>query len=254
MLRILSSIILITFIVVLVVFIYYLIYSKKINKKIQSGQVVDRKMMDIPKTIKIAMITLLLAYFTIVLVSVMQDKNSVVTITRQEFAVIDLTDYKFSSYFGARENDDASFAQVYSKESNEGYKKTVVKDGDFIFTVFTTISGSDNFHPDFLCYVDYVGEDKSELRRYTNCQFIYNTSKEISSSASCGVGEIEKELLYVGNLNGGDSFKITESLLDATGEQKYSKAEEEAYKEDKGQFPSFSDYAISSGSVTITID
>lgn len=253
MFGILSVMVLVTLIVVIAVFIYYLIYIQNINKKIQSGQVSNKKMVDIPKIIMIAIIVLLLLYSVILSVAIRQRDANATIVNRNNFAVIDLTDYKFCGFAGPKENNDASFAKLYSKENNEGYDKSIVEDGDFVFTVFTRNSDPDDFHPDFFCYVDYVGEVRDELDRYSSNEFV-DESSDAKSSVSSGGEDIDKSLLYIGNLNDGISLIITEGVLDDAGVQSFYKAEEEAYKADKDEFPSFVDYAISSGSVIITIE
>ncbi|MGN0395104.1 MAG: hypothetical protein ACI4EF_07060 [Coprococcus sp.] len=146
----------------------------------------------------------------------------------------------------------ASFAKVYSKESNEGYSKSIVNDGDFVFTIFVRNSDHDDFHPDYLCYVDYTGEVKDELSFYNGAMYIDNENGEETGGTSSGGGYIENRL-YIGNLNDGESLKITAGVLDYDSEQAFLEAKYEAYESDKGEFPSYIDYAISYGSTVITI-
>jgi len=251
---ILGVVILITSIVAIALLIYYFVYVKNINKAIQSGQKSRKKMVDIPKAIMITVIVLLLSYALILSTALKQSHKRASIVNRNSFAIIDLTDYTFSSYSGIKENNDASFAKLYSKESNEGYDKSIVKDGDFIFTIFNRKSDADEYHPDFLCYVDYIGEVRDEFQSYYNCEFIDNKSNKVSGGISSGGGSCDNNILFIGNLNNSDSFRITESFLDDAGTQSFREAEGRAYKADKGEFPSFTDYAISSGSVTITIN
>ncbi|WP_167957980.1 hypothetical protein [Anaerosporobacter faecicola] len=254
MFSILGVIVMVTFIVAIAVFGYYLIYVNNINKKIQRGQVSNKKLIDMPKIIMIAIIVLLLFYSIILSVELSHSNKDVAIVNHNNFAVIDLSDYTFFEHSGLRENDDASFAKVYSKEVNKGYDKSVVRDGDFVFTIFVRNTDQDDFHPDYLCYVDYVGEVKDELLRYNNCEYIDGVSGKETGGRSGGGGAVQTKLLYIGNLNEGSSFRITECILDAAGEREFAQAEEEAYKADKGEFPSFAEYALSSGSTTITIE
>lgn len=254
MFSIIRIIVMVTFIVVIAVFGYYLFYVKNINKKIQHEQVSNKKMVDMPKTIMVAIMVLLLFYSIILSTELRRSNNKEEIVNRNNFAVIDLSDYTFYCSLGSRENNDASYARAYSKEANQGYKKSVVRDGDFVFTIFTRSTDQDDFHPDYLCYVEYVGEVKSELLRYNKCEYIDNASGKETFGISNGGGDVQVNLLYIGNLNDGVSFKITEGILDAAGQQQFANAEGEAYKADKGEFPSFTEYALSSGSVIITIE
>lgn len=93
------------------------------------------------------------------------------TTNRNNFSIIDLSTYTFCGYPGTKMNDDASYTKVYSKKENQEYKKSVVKDGDFIFTIFIRNTDHNDFHPDYLCYVDYVGQIKSKYVRYDKGEF-----------------------------------------------------------------------------------
>lgn len=253
MFNIIVIIVLVTFIIGIAMFCYYLIYAHNINKKIQSGQVNHKKMIDIPKAMMIAIIILLLSYSVILSVGLKQSYDVTTTTNRNNFSIIDLSDYTFCGYSGTRVNDDASYTKVYSKKENKGYDKSVVKDGDFIFTLFTRNTNYDDFHPDYLCYVDYIGKMKSDFVRYEMCEYVNITSPQSKGSIMNGGGNLKRSLLYIGNLNEGESFKITECVFDEKTETKFSKANEKAYKNDKGEFPSIKKYALSSGSATITI-
>ena len=71
-------------------------------------------------------------------------------------------------------NKGNSFYDVFlprSYKENQEYKKSVVKDGDFIFTIFIRNTDHNDFHPDYLCYVDYVGQIKSKYVRYDKGEF-----------------------------------------------------------------------------------
>ena len=201
MFSIIWIIVMVTFIVVIAVFGYYLFYVNNINKKIQREQVSNKKMIDIPKTIMIAIMVLLLFYSIILSAELRRSNNKEEIVNRNNFAVIDLSDYTFYSSLGSRENNDASYARAYSKEANQGYKKSVVRDGDFVFTIFTRSTDQDDFHPDYLCYVDYVGEVKSELLRYNKCEYIDNASGKETFGISNGGGDVQVNLLYIGNFS-----------------------------------------------------
>lgn len=253
MFNIIVIIVLVTFIIGIAMFCYYLIYAHNINKKIQSGQVNHKKMIDIPKAMMIAIIILLLSYSVILSVGLKQSYDITTTTNRNNFSIIDLSDYTFCGYSGTRGNDDASYTKVYSKKENKGYDKSVIKDGDFLFTLFTRNTDYDEFHPDFLCYVDYIGKMKSDFTRYEMCEYINISNSQAKESVVNGGGNLKTSLLYIGNLNERESFKITECVFDEKTEAKFSKANEKAYKNDKGEFPSIKKYALSSGSATITI-
>lgn len=256
MFSIIGMIFLCTIIVLVAVVVYYIIYANRINKKIQSGDISIKKMIDIPKVIMISIIVLLLMYSIILSIDIEQCQrahNSQLN-NRNNYVEIDLTDYKFCSYSGTLETNDASFAKIYSKEENEGYKKTIHKDGDFVFTVFTRISSHDDFHPDYLCYVDYVGAIDEAYSQYENCEYLDTASGKSHGGMGAGGSTPKRSTLFIGNLNDDESMKITIGLLDEIAEQEYFNAENKAYQEDKGEFPKFSEYANVSGSIVITVE
>ena len=76
---------------------------------------------------------------------------------------------------------------MFSKEENEGYTKTVQTEGNFVFTIFTRNSSHDDFHPDFLCYVDYVGQNIEKYSVYQNCEYIdFTNDKSLWGNGSAG--------------------------------------------------------------------
>lgn len=256
MFSIVRMILLFTVIVVVEVVVYYIIYANRINKKIQSGDANIRKMIDIPKVVMASIIALLLMYSIIVSIDIKHRQRTENSQLRNpnNYIEIDLTNFTYSSYTGTLETDDASFAKIYSKEENPGYKKTVQKDGDFVFTVFTRISDHDEFHPDYLCYIDYVGDAAEGYSLYENCEYLDTASGESYWGNGSGGADIKKSTLFIGNLNDDESMRITIGLLDETAEQEYFAAQNKAYEEDEGNFPKFWDYANVSGSIMITIE
>lgn len=61
--------------------------------------------------------------------------NREYSVPRNNFAIIDVSDednYTYAGYLGSSDLEDASFAKVYSKDTNEGYSKEVIKSGEYI--------------------------------------------------------------------------------------------------------------------------
>lgn len=173
-------------------------------------------MMDIPKAVMIAVIVLLSLYSVLSTAALYNNKNEA-AVSRDNFASINLTDYTYSSSLGTKNDYDASFARMYSKDDNPGYRKTVKEDGDFIFTVFTRISDHDDFHPDFICYVDCVKEDTEGLTMLEGVDFMDTASGESYGGMSTG-GSVQKNFLYVGDINENESARITVGLAPADKE------------------------------------
>lgn len=241
--------------VVAIIFVYRLIYTYNINKKIQSGEIQGRKMVDLSRMVTIAIIVGLVIYSSIVTYVANDYANQEYHVSRNNYAIIDVSnpdDYEYAGYYGNVQLEDASFAKAYSKEENPGYEKEIVASGDYVFTVFTRTSPADSFHPDFLCFVEYIGTDKEKYVCYDNAGF-QAIGEEKDHFFVGSAGDITDCRLYIGYLEENYSFQISMSLLDQEAEQKYMEAEELAYKNDKGEFPEVEDFAVSVGSVNIQI-
>ncbi|MCD7825625.1 MAG: hypothetical protein LUH14_06675 [Clostridiaceae bacterium] len=235
---------------VLAVFIYYLIYTNRINKKIRSGEISGKRLIDIPKIIMIAVIIVLILFCGILSNSLQTAYNNAGKTTRNNYATIDISDpqnYQYTSYFGDAELDDASFAKMYSIEENIGYTKEVTVDGNFTFTVFKRESAADSFHPDFLCYCEYTGEVSQDLTLYNSPSFS-NENGSISSGIGC---EVSDALLYIGNMDEQTVFTISISVLDEKAISEFNDAMNKAMTEDSNELPEEKDFAISSGKVSI---
>lgn len=246
---------LILLLVISIIFIYWLIYAHKINQRILSGENEGRKLIDIPKVVMIATIVGLVVFCGILMMIVNDNSNQVYTVSRNNYAIIDVSNpdkYEYISYIGGGELNDASFAKAYNMEENPGYSREVVKSGDYVFTVFKRTSPADSFHPDFLCYAQYVGDDMEDMSCYMEAGYTQLGAESSSFSLGSG-GYINECLLYIGYLDEDCQFDITMSILDEEAEMRYMEANNQAYEDDKGEFPKPEDYAVSVGEVSIVI-
>lgn len=255
MFRISILFVLLVLLVVVIIFVYRLIYTYNINKKIQSGEIQGGKMVDLSRMVTIAIIVGLVIYSGIVTYVANDYASQEYQISRNNYAIIDVSNpdnYEYAGYFGNIQLKDASYAKVYNKDENPGYEKEVVASGDYVFTVFTRTAPADSFHPDFLCFVEYVGVEKENYVCFNNAGFQAIREDEDHFFAG-SAGDISDCLLYIGYLEKDYSFQISMSLLDAEAEQKYMNAEQQAYEEDKGEFPEVEDFAVSVGCINIQI-
>ncbi|MSA01995.1 hypothetical protein GKG47_10825 [Lactonifactor sp. BIOML-A3] len=253
MFSIILIIVLISVISFVAVTVYYVLYSRHINARIASGEIKGKRMIDIPNVIRTVIILALLIYAVITTLALTAGRKQVIEENYDTFSVINLSNYTYSSYKGTLLDKDASYAKKYSRESNDGYQKSVSQDGDFVFTSFTRVGERDAFHPDFFCFVDYIGENSEELCLYESYAFIDTFSQERASEIGSGGGSIQDGFLVIGNVNDEESFKIDLSILDSHGEEAYFEADRKAYEEDKGNFPDASEYALSTSTVVITV-
>lgn len=256
MLGIVSILLLIVVLIIGTVFVYKIYYTYKINKKIMSGEMTERKLVDVSKMVMIAVVFGLIIYAGILMYIVNDYATKDYSVPRNNYALIDTSDedsYEYISYFGNRQLNDASYAKVYSRDENAGYEKEIVESGDYRFIVFTRNTTGDDFHPDFLCFVEYSGTNMEEYVCYSKVGF---QSVEAKAEQFYGesAGEIKNDLLYIGNLDEGCRFVITMSLLNDDAETKYDEALQQAYREDKGDFPDAEEFAYSVGKVSIIIE
>lgn len=229
-------------IALIAVTIYYFIYTKKINQCICEENVKGKKMPDFPKAVMSITIILLLS---ICVVNVLVP-TSATTISRNNCAVIDTSDYSYLSYSSNFNLDDASFAKLFFKDKDiEGYKRQEIKDGDFNFIVFTSTAPPDAFHPDFLCYVTYTGDVTKAKALSQNGQFqnIYTNQKVGTSSIKAFK---DHTLLFIGNYDKECQFILTMGIYDEAGYINYENSDDPEIEMDS--------FALSTGSVLIKRD
>lgn len=235
--------------------VYYVFYARTINKRIREGNHSGKKLLDIPRTVSLVVIALLIFYTVMVSFDYRQYRHAIENQgqNRNNIARVDLSDYSYCGYTGNIVLEDASFLKAYSKEKNDGYKKTVSKEGNFTFTVFTRTSAHDDFHPDFLCYVEYTGENCDDYELYENYEYLDAEGNELGGLGSFGA-DISREYLYVGNVNDGQSVRISLGTFGKNAKQEIAQIEEEAMKSDTDKMPNYLDYAKERGSVTVVVD
>lgn len=242
----------IAFLVVLGLLIYYFVYTAKINKRIRSGETSGKKLVDIPRIILIVVIAVLTFYCVLLSHSLHNEDQT----SRNDYAIINVVEQdkdQYQAYGGNPKLNDASFAGVYSKENNAGYNKEVIKEGDYIFTIFKRNSFPDNFHPDFLCYAEYKGK-KERLVVYNTSSFVSASDADDHLDSGYGGNSVSDCLLFIGNLDPGYDFRIRFDLMDEKSETAYMDAMQKATEENKGNFPDIENFATSSAEVAIRFE
>lgn len=230
--------------------VYYIIYTMRINRIVRDGMASERKMPDISKVVMGGVILILVLVCGVLIYDAGREEPP---ISRNNYAIIDVSDpenYEYIAWAGGAQLENASYAEIYSEESNPGYDKEIRIDGDFKFTVFKSTEPADSFHPDFLCFVEYMGESIEGLSMSNGGSFISNTADSYSGSFSAG--EPFDKILYIGCMDADCSFVVTVSAFDEAAEKAYDEAMQKAMEEDIGEFPKETDFAISSAQVTIT--
>lgn len=225
-------------IAVLFLVVYYMIYTKKINQRVCEGNTKVKRMPDFHKATIVVIIILLLSVCVVNAFT-----PAATTISRNNYAVIDTSDYSYMAYSSNVSLDDASFARLFSEDGNDGYTREEFQDGDFHFIVFTAKTPSDSFHPDFLCYIVYIGDVAAAMS--LNGQFLDPiTDTHVGDSTIFDYKN--QTLLIVGNYDKDSKFVLKMGAYDDLGYKNYldSTDTDEAMES----------FAISVGSVLIEND
>ena len=212
--------------------VYYLIYTKRINRKIQSGEATEKKMPGIAVILRIAGIA---AAVLICGVLAFCAWHAATARTRGDEAAPPAgTECSYYlSYLSAPEGpqsiggygDDRfaslSYAMLFSAKENEGYRKIVKWDGDFTFTVFITDDASDDSRPGFLCFIDYAGEIQPDTDATLIPEFVRSSENagKYSEISNYGVFSVSVEpaaftrYLCLGSLEQGVDLKLRVRFL-----------------------------------------
>jgi len=65
--------------------------------------------------------------------------------------------YKFNAF---RTSELTGYRSHYSIEHNPGYTKSVEQHGDIRFTIFVREAGFDHYHPSFIVFFEYTGDEE----------------------------------------------------------------------------------------------
>lgn len=203
-----------------------------------------RKMADVPDVARAVFIIALVVYAVLVSAAFRNIRMQPVTENRNTFSIIGLDGCVCIGGVGTDTGTEMAYAWEYSRESNAGYDRTVSRDGDFTFTVFTRTGGHDAFHPDFICFVDYDGQTGEEYSLYEYYEFENIDTAEGGGVGSAG-GFIRDGFMIIGNVNESDVFRIYLSVLDSK--------DDGIVPGKDGSLPGVPEGALTSGSMAITI-
>jgi len=191
--RSVASIIIIFF--ALVVFVslliaaYYLIYKKLINKGLNNPSGTKRNIPSLPSFILAAILSIVILYGIIISVSAIINRNNQNTVDPPicSYTEIDLD----------KEDNEKKYSEIYSISENIGYDKYVEKINDIVFTYFISQSEYDTYHPSFIVFVEYTG-DEEILHRGVNGTFYYIDNSLIGGYGYAG-GDGTNILCFIGD-------------------------------------------------------
>ena len=232
--------------------IYFVIYTIIINRRIERGITTEGPLFDTSKVLMVVAIAVLL----LLLVANRMAANDPAQTTRNSYCVIDVSDPEhpqLSTAVNRDIEDDVSYVKTYSKDENPGYDKDVLVDGDFTFTVFVRTGGADEYHPDFLCFAEYTGDETYDLSTYYTEGFDAFNDDVREGYGGAGGGSMPMQLLYVGDVDEDCAFVATICVLDKEAQAAYDEAFEQWTGDEDGELPDARDYADHVSEVRITL-
>ena len=252
MLRVIATLIGSLILAVAVAFlIYYVIYTVVINHRIRRGITDGKQLTDFSKIAMLIVIAVLVYMYW----GQAKFYNSAFTNTRNNFVSVDVSDPDKPQLLSQSnsEIDDIAYVTAYSDEENPGYDKNVYVNGDFTYTVFTRAGAVDDFHPDFLCFVEYTGDADEDTGFYEMAGFESPEDDGRGGRGGSGGGPFPDKVLYMGNLDEDCAFVVNLCTLDEEAKAAYDAAFDQAMADDKGEFPEWSDFADDASEVRITL-
>ena len=231
--------------------IYFLIYTIIVNRRIERGITTEGPLFDTSKVLMVVAIAVLL----ILLVANRMAANDPAQTTRNSYCVIDVSDPEhplLSTAVNRDIEDDVSYVKAYSKDENPGYAKDVLVDGDFTFTVFVRTGSADEYHPDFLCFAEYTGDETYGLTTYYTEGFDAFNDDAREGYGGAG-GDMPEQLLYIGNLDEDCAFVATICVLDKEAQAAFDEAFEQWTDDGDGELPDARDFADHVSGVRITL-
>ena len=176
---------------------YFFFYKSAVNKKLSRPDLNRRTPLWSPQKVCIAAVMLALVLFSgICAVYGFSNQNQAVD-DRYKNAVYD-------ARIVSPEEMAAGYLSRYTIEGNPGYEKQVEIIEDVQYTYFVSKEENDIFHPAFLIFAEYIGEDTPQ---YYDADVAFQTlDEEAVWGRTVGQGEAEPYLLIVGNTSADCQF------------------------------------------------
>ncbi len=206
---ILSYAALLLVIMVVACIVYLLVYQHVINKRLYEQKTDGKKLLS-PRTFSIAALVAVLLIFGIG-TAVM--RLSVGSSTGIENKYLNAT-YDFTVHSSGNIVD--SYAAGYSTEKNAGYERHEETIGDIKFIYFTSKDSFDIFHPSYIIFAEYVGNDTSVVSYGYDGRYLSDAGTKICSKGASGA-KIQKSICITGSASLDCTFSLTIYLYDDSG-------------------------------------
>lgn len=168
---------------------YYLIYKKLINKGLNDPNNTKKNIPSLPSFILAAILTVIIIYGIIISVSAIISRNEE---NRVEPPICSYTEIDLD-----KEDNEKKYSEIYSISENTGYDKYEEKINDIRFTYFISESEYDTYHPSFIVFAEYTGNEEI-LHRGVNGTFYYIDNSLIGGYGYAG-GDGTNILCFIGD-------------------------------------------------------
>jgi len=224
-----------------IVALYYLYYSKAINKRLKERPQ-NRKRMLSPKTVVIVAIITALLLFSVSVLLVRMKQSEAINIGEQYLTA----QYDYEVF--TPQEMQQGYLESYSIDNNIGYKKHEEILGDIKFTYFVSLGSYDVYHPAFIIYVQYIGQEDIVSFGY---QGDYLTNEHIKIAGKEGAGADAQEYICIlGNTSIDCIFQLSLFYYGADGDMSVNKDLNTAGTDATGNN---ADYAIAAETIRIVI-
>lgn len=139
------------------VVVYFILYQKRINQALVNPMGNQRKWPS-PGKVALIFVGVILVLFVVFLL-IKRGSGATEGIDEMYWE----GKYDFKTYSA---EEMTGYLANYSIEENEGYTKEVEEIGDIRFTKFISDQPYDTFHPQFVMYVEYIGDDEAGFYGY----------------------------------------------------------------------------------------
>jgi len=221
--------------------IYYLHYSRVINKRLKERSGNEKRMLS-PKTVGIVTIILALLIFSITIPWVRVNQSNTIEIDKEYLTA------QYNYEVLAPQDMQRGYLASYSINDNAGYEKYEEILGNIRFTYFVSNDAYDAFHPAFLIFAEYIGPEDIMTFGF---QGDYLTSEHISVAGKGGFGaDTQEYICIIGNTSIDCIFQLSLFYYDEDGNIAMNK---ELDTLDVNITGNSADYAVAAETIKIVI-
>ena len=173
------------------ILVYYMAYSRRINRMIQNGFVPKYKMLSPLKFATIVIIGIL-AVFGIFL--------SIMTLRSDNTTTMSMDDRYYEGNYDFKVYEDTripEYLSVYNIVSNPGYEKKQETKGDLRYTYFISKEKYDWFHPSLIMFIEYTGKSDIVTFEYNGKFLTPEESPEVIRGIGLSGGSFNKYIMVV---------------------------------------------------------